>query len=259
MGKLPPDEYVRFEEHLVACPDCLDQLELTDVFRRALKRVVAEDAARSPLPGRAEPFAWLASLSAWQRTVLTGCAVLLLLLTPTTFFLVRTKGVRHEVAQLKNVSDDWQNKYAAERQSRAALEKQLQDLQERASGKSSLPTDSQSVAPLFALNVTRGEEVGRSEPANRINIPRTAPWIVLSLEYEGEPAFRAYQARLEGSDGRVLWSAEHIPAQNSDALAITLPSRLLPKGKYLLTLEGLGPAGRYAVVSRYSLLVTNNQ
>ena len=46
IGKLPPWEHDRFEEHFVDCPECLDRLEMTRVFRRALKVAVAEDAAR---------------------------------------------------------------------------------------------------------------------------------------------------------------------------------------------------------------------
>ena len=46
LRKLPAEERTRFEEHFIACAECLDRVEVTEGFRGALRAVAAEEAAR---------------------------------------------------------------------------------------------------------------------------------------------------------------------------------------------------------------------
>jgi hypothetical protein len=111
-------------------------------------------------------------------------------------------------------------------------------------------------APLFFLSVTRGADQGNSAPENRIAVPTTSPWIVLSLEFERDPDFESYRARLTNAQSQILWSAEKISRPPSDAIAISLPSSLLRKGDYALTLEGRTSSGHYVPAAHFSFRAT---
>jgi hypothetical protein len=255
-GKLSPDERIGFEEHFVGCQQCLDQIELTDDLRGALRQVAKEDAARPRVaPQR---ISW-AGLGFWQQPILLAYASLILVLGLTAVFIVGIRYHRSELAEARRTSDDWQRRYADERQARESLQKQIG----QASDKTGDQTGDQNPlvarlqpAPLFFLNVTRGAEQGDSSPAHRIAIPSTSPSIVLSLEFEKDPAFQSYRARLSDAQGREVWSAEKIPPPPSNAVAIILPSHLLSKGNYSVTLEGLTAAGRYLPAAHFSFQAT---
>src|SRR5579863_9779938 len=73
-GKLSPDERLGFEEHFVDCQQCLDQIELTEDLRGALRQVAKEDAAR---PRVAPQLRWVGS-GFWQQPRLLAYASLML-------------------------------------------------------------------------------------------------------------------------------------------------------------------------------------
>ncbi|MEO1085859.1 MAG: zf-HC2 domain-containing protein, partial [Acidobacteriota bacterium] len=57
-GRLPPEEEARFEEHLFACTECLEQVEAGEALRRGLQTAAAEDGVRAAAPvGPPEPVA----------------------------------------------------------------------------------------------------------------------------------------------------------------------------------------------------------
>jgi hypothetical protein len=256
-GKLSPDERIAFEEHFLDCRQCLEQIETTGDLRAALKQVATEDGGQpaatrqgvSPQPARTP---WTV-FGVWQRPGLLAYASLIVLLGLTTTFVTSTRHRDSEVAEARRVSEDWQRRYTDERQAREALQKQL--------GQSSVKTGDQDAlvaslqpAPLFFLNVTRGSDQDGS-PENHIAVPSTSPSIALSLEFERDPAFRSYRARLSDAHGRAIWSAENIPPP-SGAIAITLPSRLLSKGNYTVAVEGLTSTGRYLPAAHFSFQAT---
>jgi hypothetical protein len=238
-GKLSADERLSFEEHFVDCQQCLDEIELTDDFRDALKRVTKEDAARGAAPESGWS-AW-AALGFWQQPKLLAFAGLVVVFALAAVFFAGTRYRRSELAEARRASDEWQRRYADERKAR-------EESSSKAADRSPLVADMQA-APLFFLTVTRGSDEGAA-PANHIAVPQASPWIVLSLEFEKDPAFRSYRAQLSDAQGRVLWSAEQIPPP-SDALAISLPSRLLSPGRYAVTLDGQTAAGRFVSAAHF--------
>ncbi|HLW84571.1 MAG TPA: hypothetical protein VKR60_05100 [Candidatus Sulfotelmatobacter sp.] len=250
-GKLSPEERSGFEEHFVDCQQCLDQIKLTDDLRRALKGVAKEDAARSYNAREAAGAPW-AGIAVWQQPRIVAYASLVLAFALTGALVAGVRYHRSELADARRTSDDWQRRYADERRARETLQEQVEQ-----SGKtpSQSPDQTQLAAnlppaPLFFLNVTRGGEQG--EPANRIAVPPASPWIALSLEFEKDPAFRSYRARLNDAQGRTLWSAENIPSPPAGAIAITLPSHLLSKGDYSVVVEGLTATGRYLPAAHFA-------
>ena len=253
-GKLSPDERIGFEEHFVNCQQCLDQIELTDDLRSALKHAAKEDAAlqgvgRLGVAPQLSRSPWV-GYRIWQRPQLLAYATLVILLGLSTVFYTDARYRRSELDEVRRTSDDWQRRYADERQARETLEKQLAQRSDKGD-QNQLEANLQP-APLFFLNVTRGADLEGSESANRITVPSTSPWIALSLEFEKDPAFRSYRARLNDAQGRQLWTAETISSPPSNAIAITLPSRLLTKGNYSVALDGLTSTGRYLPAAHFS-------
>ncbi|MGB6476487.1 MAG: zf-HC2 domain-containing protein [Candidatus Sulfotelmatobacter sp.] len=266
-GKLAAEERARFEEHFVDCQQCLEQIEVTADLRGALQQMAKEDAARPSAAGfgvdqpsvapRLAPAPWVGA-GFWRQPRLLAYASLVVVLGLAAVFFADAGYRRSELAEARRTSDDWQRRYAEERQARETLQQQMQrsgdttDKTGSSGGERNPLVASVRPAPLFFLNVTRGADEAGSAPANRVAVPASSPWIALSLEFEKDSAFRSYRARLSDAQGQVVWSAENIPSPPSGAIAITLPAHLLSKGNYSVALDGLTAAGRYLPAAHFS-------
>ena len=260
-GRLSPEERAGFEEHFVDCRQCLKQIEVTGELRDGLRQVAKEDAARAgvaPLGDAPQvaPALWVGPGSRNPRGLLAYAMVVVVGLG--AIFFVDARYRRSEVAEARRTSEDWQRRYAEEQQAREELQNQLAQAADRTPDNARKPGGEQTPmvaslqpAPLFFLNVTRGADEG-STPVNRVAVSPAAPLIALSLEFEKDSAFRSYRARLSDASGRVVWSAENIPSPASDAIAITLPSRLLGRGNYSVALDGLRADGRYLPAAHFT-------
>ena len=259
-GKLLPEERAGFEEHFVGCRQCLEQIEVTAELREGLRRVAKEEAVRSAVAGpdvarlgvapQLAPAHWAGS---WKQPALLAYAMVVVVGLAAIFF-VDARYRRSEVAEARRTSDDWERRYAEERQARENLQSQqaqAADTAGKQGGEQGPLMASLQPAPLFFLNVTRGADEG-SAPANQVTVSPVAALIALSLEFEKDPAFRSYRARLSDGAGHVVWSADNIPSPASDAIAITLPSHLLGRGNYSVALEGLTASGRYLPAAHFT-------
>jgi hypothetical protein len=234
MGKLSSEECARFEEHFVDCPRCLEQLETTEDFSRALKTVAAEGAAR-PHFGR-EPVSsfWLAA-SPWRPALIAIAACLAIFAVPG-FVLMRQARLAHaDLSQANTVAEGWHRQYVAEQQTRAELEKQLHEAEQKgepnrsgAGPSAALP----AAAYIFALETTRG--IG-TEPVNQVVISPAVKSVTLSIAREDIEDAPSYHAILADSHGRTLWLGNLEPVSSS--VGITIPAGLLHPGDYLLTLD----------------------
>jgi hypothetical protein len=256
-GRLSPEERAGFEEHCVDCRQCLEQIELTGELRDGLRQVAKEDAARAgvaQLGGAPQvaPALWAGPGSRSQRGLLAYAMVVVVGLG--AIFFVDARYRSSEVAEARRTSEYWQRRYAEARQAQNQLAQAADRTPDNAGkqgGEQTPLVASLQPAPLFFLNVTRGADEG-STPANRVVVSSGSPVIALSLEFEKDPAFRRYRARLSEASGRVVWSAENIPSPPSDAIAITLPSRLLARGNYSVALDGMGADGRYLPAGHFT-------
>jgi hypothetical protein len=237
MGKLTSADRIEFEEHLIDCRQCLDELELTSDFRETLQRVVAENESRSGW----SLATWLLGFGAWRRTTLLTAAALAVAGFAILFFGQRRR-VEQELERTRTASAGWELRYRNEQRARELAESELRD------------SLAQAAAPLFTLNLTRGADLSTAEPTNTVTISPSAKSIVLSLEWQNDPEFQSYRTSLADANERVVWFADSIAPPSSGALAITLPASLFKPGRYLLRAEGT-KAGRSSVVGRYSFLV----
>ena len=268
LGRLLPDEQARFEEHFVDCQECLDRLETSASFRRAVKTASAEDALRAGAYVQAGILGWLMRRNRWQQTVLLLIAVFLLM-GPAVLFIVKDRRVQAELDQAKRDSLEWQRQYEAQQKKGNELEKELQqakqNLEQRQQqtlpdepGKGNELDRPQSRAPVFALNIVRSANPNSSEPASQISVPRSATSVVLELELEGDPDVRSYRATISTADHRIVWSAKDLKPQSKDTLRVSLRSNLIKPDDYQLTLEGLTKEGNYVAQGKYSFRVKHS-
>lgn len=242
--KLSAEEQARFEEHLLDCAQCLDELELAEGFRDGLRKVAGDGAPGVPQAFHG-PFAWLAQMRVPQQSALLVAAVVLLVGAPVLFLLIHSARLNRELEAERKDSSSWREQYSAEKQAREGLENQL--------ARAAAP---QFAAPLFSVPLTRGGDLDNPDAGTRVVVPRSgAPWIVLSLEMPPAPEFQSYRAQLSDASGKSIWSTADIPSPAAGALAISLRSSLLHDGKYVLTLDGVTRNGRSARAGTYLLRV----
>jgi Putative zinc-finger len=235
VGKLDPADRVQFEDHLVDCPQCLDELELTDDFRHSLRNV--ESLRENPIESRPANAGRLVAILAAAAVVVIGLV--------SFIFMRENRGIERQLDQARTDASTWERRYNDEHQARTNAESQLRES----------PVAS---ALLFTLNLTRSANVNTDAPSNAISIPREAKVIVLSLELQNDPDFQSYRATLIDAAGSSVWTADGINPSTSGALALILPASVIRPGKYILTIDGRH-GQQYSVAGSYSFLATQQK
>src|SRR5712691_8020025 len=235
IGRLSVDEQTGFEEHLVDCPECLDRVQIANRFRRGLRRAVAEDVEQRRVFTQIGLLAWLTHLSSGQRRTLYLATIALSVGLPLLIYFGEMRRIQRELGQVKTAYADLQRRYAQQQQAAGRLEEELQASEERnrqaelqrqgpgpvASGHS---TQSQSNIglPLFALNTVRDSEAEPSHPANEVSIPRFSRWIILSLEFEPDPAAQFYRATILNQQMQPVWNASNLKLTSKDTIVVSV-------------------------------------
>jgi len=208
-GRLAPAEEQAFEEHLLECSACLDEVRWAEDFRAALQREAVEDAVRTAmLPGlvvralRSRGGRWAA------------VAVLALLMLWPGWLLYRGASLERELEMAR-----------ADRQD---LEARVQRL-----------AGPHGDARLVPLGVTRG---GEDETTVEVPTGGEPGWLVLSVELPAVD-YPRYRVTLVSETGEPLWRGEDLQPGVYDSLLVTVRSDFLPPGEYRLRLEGIEPGG----------------
>jgi hypothetical protein len=231
MGNLPSDEREQFEEHLIDCPQCLDQIEATGRFRDAFRRVAAE---RLP-DRRPKMVGWFHR----RRVLLIPVFAALAAVIPVVLWLT----ARQDLAETRLALADWKTRYERDHQPGTAPQ---------------VPGEESPLvanAAVYRLVLNRGA----TEPAtatNRVEVsPDEKSRIVLLLEWQATAEFQAYRARITNGGGEVLWDGEGRRQSDPDYLALILPAGVLAEGTHTLTLEGRTIRGGYVPATRYQFSV----
>lgn len=222
MGKLSMDERLRFEEHFVECPICLEHLESLDGLRAGLRDLSPPGipSARPRRPG------FVRVLREHPAAALLAAACLAAAVLSPALFFGEVRRTRSELESARRISDEARRETAA---LAGALER------ERTAAAASLAPMSASV---FTLNLTRG--AGTGEPDNRISLGNSREWIILLIDRPEFPAFESYRARISTTDRRAIGNPLAASVASGDMLAVGLPPGFLSAGDYVLTLDGLG-------------------
>jgi hypothetical protein len=250
MGKLPPDEATRFEEHYLSCPECLDRLELAESMERGFKRAAGQDAARVAATRQLALVAWLARLGRSRQVAALLMTVVVVALLPglVGFWEIRQRG--RELADARSELEQERQKSVAGSRSAAETAKKLEgsrreldkERQARATAEEQLKAARQPQVnvPVLELAVERGA----AEPTHKVALPRSPGWIFLALDVLGVEAQHppSYRVILRDASGKEILRREGLRANERDLLYLILPSTLLAPGDYVVTVEGVGGA-----------------
>lgn len=257
-GLLSPEEEERFEEHVVACAECTEQLELARGFQRGLKTMAAEDAARA-LVG-VGLFAWLARRGRLAQWGIALAAVLVAGL-PALGFLAQNRTARQ-------VAAEWRQRWEGERQTAADLERRLAESETRR-GEERRELESRLAqarppegprglagpvanAAVLLLTAVRGEA---GEPAATLDLGRTGEILSLAVDVGAGSPFPSYRATLTGPGGKTLFRQGGLQPNALEVLMITFPSSFFSPGEYRLRVEGMRADGGASEVGTYSFRV----
>lgn len=241
LGRLPESEAARFEDHYLTCEECVRRLDLAERFQQGFRDVAAEDVA-APV-GLAAVFAalarrrWVAAAGGLVLSAVLVAAGLLSLrslrlgreLEEARARLAAVEGRQAEegrrAAAAVGEAGALRERLAEERQARGRLEEELSRQRRPQAG----------AAWVVALVPLRsGPAAG--EPVQRITLPPSAEWIVLSLDLD-LPGPGPYRVTLQRRQGPTVWTGEGLSPGPAGTLAVGLDSSLLSPGDYRLVVE----------------------
>ncbi len=266
LGRLPPAEAVRFEEHLLACPGCRERVTWAEELRGSLQSMAAEDRRRVARLGL---LAWLARRG---RTARMGFAAALLLAAALpAALLVEEVRLRHQLAEAHATSAPrpgparqaslpaaapattgagappaWaaeRNRLTAQLRQRDEMLRAEQRQQGELRGRLADLTRPQINTTILTLGLVRG-----AEQTNRLLLGARPVWIVLAIELPA-PGSGTYRATLIDQRGRTVWSGEGLRPTASDTLVVSLHSSLLAAGDYRLVIRGAGTPAQGSEIS----------
>nr|MCH9649462.1 zf-HC2 domain-containing protein [Deltaproteobacteria bacterium] len=237
-GRLTEEEAVRFEEHYLDCPRCIDNVEAAERLHRGLSEVTADherEAIPSPTagplhfsepPALSQPPPPPLAAPSWFPYAMAATVVLSLGLT--LFFAHQTRQLRQDLSSTQNQLARYE-------------EESVQGTTDPRGGELTgrLEAWKQPAAnlPLALLTPMRsGQEVFPVE------LPRNGLWTTLWLELGGEE-LPAYQATLKSASGETAWRGTELRLNSLGALLILLPVDLLSPGSWELVIEGQGQPG----------------
>ncbi len=261
MGKLPPEEAARFEEHSMSCAECLDRLETAETLRLGLRTVAAREVA-----AEAVKLGLLARLVRFRMAPLALTGLLVAAVLPAGLLwrradhleseLARTReelarpmppmpsmlppAADPEVGTLRSQLAEQRRQAEAARQERERLAAELEAARS--------PRINVPVVPLSPERSAPG-----SEPTTRISLS-TSEWVVLSLELAAAE-HPSYRAVLTGPAGRTVWQSAGLRADSMDTLTIALHASQLQPGDFIVRVEGLSDRDEPAPVASFSFRI----
>lgn len=213
-GRLSEDDEALFEEHLFACPGCLEQVEAGEDMRRGLREVaVAEATVEAAAAARRVTLTlalmtWLKSRRPHQLAGLVTLALLLALLPAG--MLSTWHRQQNELERLRT---------------------------QLATGALAGPTGDLLVVSLGVVRDAGGEVL-------EIRLDPTKTTVLLSLELQAVEA-TSYRVGLYDAAGAVLWSGYGLEPNLYETLLVALPSSFLEAGdRYRILVEGGAAEGR---------------
>lgn len=251
MSQLSGQEEALFEEHLLGCSECLEQLGQAEDFQHSLRAAVSEEVTRTAV--RAGVAGWLSRRAvgriALGLLVAVAFAALLWRTRQLSGDLERLRLARSAAPQTGAVASAPETQPRPDRS--ADLEKQLDEqrsLVAELTTRVRRLTAPQINTALITLAAARssGDE---GAPVNQLTRPESPGWLVLAMEL-ALVEHETYGVELRDGSGRKLWEQDGLRPDALDTLTVSLHSSFLDAGDYVLELSATG-GGRRVVVGRY--------
>jgi hypothetical protein len=264
-GRLPPAEAARFEEHSLACPECLDRLEAADALRRSLRAVAAEEVAAGVVRATLLARITRSRAAPWALGFLLVAALL-----PSIYWARENERLEAELGNARAANAASANR-PAERVAPAAAPAEIAALRAQiAAGERQAEADRREREKLAAdlaraqsprinlavvpLSPERSAPIRGTSPSTRLALAPGMEWVVLALELD--PSNRStYRATLDGPGGATLWRGSGLVPDAEGTLHVALPAALLPTGDLALRIEGLAPQAKPVLVASFSFRV----
>jgi anti-sigma factor RsiW len=266
-GEISPFERAQLADHLSTCSDCAQEyrlaLSLGSWAQQAAGLSVDADAPTdvvSERPGMAgirrqgaqalwgrSPF--LSALAASLLIVSVGLSGWVVSFRRSSQ-LVATRLGEQLAARDRALEDTHRQLAEAARRSEqdatqvAALRRDLEAL--------SQPQLNEPVIDLDPRDSTRGLS---THAPRTLRIPATATVFTLVLNSTGQPSSPDYGLDILDQHGGVVWTGRGLHESPFATFTVAVPQRLLPAGRYRLTLYGLR-GGRRDVIEDYGVVIT---
>jgi len=94
---------------------------------------------------------------------------------------------------------------------------------------------------------------GEREKSDRIEVPRTASFLTLILNFSGE-SYPQYEVEIFDNRGKRVWNGQRARKSDVRSLNLTLARSLIPNGQYLIKLYGL-KSGSKELLASYAVTI----
>jgi hypothetical protein len=260
--RLTADERLAFQEHYFACDECFAEVQTTTRFIAGMRQ-----AARSGILDNGAAKAG-ARWAIWFRPALAVPAIASLVLAVALGWLLvsqipRLRGdltrerqareqlERENQQRLAQANDALTNERQQREVERARLQSQIDLLAvNRVPPVPEAGNRSQANTPLVILDAVRGAARGEHQLALRGGSAGATIWI----EVEPGHRFESYRLQIYSGAGQLVETINGAKPNAYNAVAVTVPARLLRPGKYVVKLSGLKGA-EHALVGEYDLNV----
>ena len=260
--QLPPDDHLAFQEHYFACDECFTQVQTTARFiagvRDAARSGVLDDTTKAAAVGWASWFRPAFAATAFASIALAlALGWLLLRQIPQLRGdlaheqQAREQTERENQQRLVQANDALTNERQQREAERAKLQSQIELLAQNRPP--AIPENigrSQANAPLVILDTVRGSRGGEHQLVLGSGSTHATIWI----EVEPGNRFDSYRLQIFSANGQLIETIAGAKPNAYGALAVTVPTRALPPGKYFVTLSGV-KGHAYAPVGEYDLNV----
>lgn len=232
-GGLTAEEQAEFEGHLFDCRQCQEEVSTAQDFCQGLRDVVVEEERRSAARHSGHRI--------WSRPGwLAIAAGVVVAAVPSTGLWWYARGLSRELSQTKSFMS---SALAQERRSGAAVQQQLTRLLAPQTG-----------LLVFRLSGVRSSPEQQAVPSFTVPLSADVGQVVFSIDLEPDPQVPRYRVRLQ-QGARIAWESEALQPGVLNTLGISLPSRLLSPGDYMLSLEGFTPYHRLLRIHQFQFRV----
>lgn len=250
LGRLDRGEAERFEDHLVGCPRCQDEVEAARGLRLGLRAVATQAAVSAAVASglRAHLRRRSAGLPLWAASLalflVAGVAVAFLAVERqrlTTDLADATGRGTAEIHRLREELD-------AERARRGEAERVA------AAGEGELARPLAGL-PVYLLAAIRGTtDDGGSEAATVIDLGAASDGLVLAVDAAADPRYVTHRVVVADAEGEVVFRRDGLQPDALEAILVTFPAAFFAPGEYQLELYGVGPDGATERLARHRLL-----
>ncbi len=286
MGEMTEQERVRVAHHLVTCVDCTDEyrsLRALKSWADEAEQILAAPAASTVAGSSLRVADKAVAPTVWRRYsalspqagALALAASLLIVLGLAGWLLLNRQERSREIARLNNQLAERDRELASATQSLDEARSQLEEAvrhQEKAESAAqtmelegkiaelrrtvdelSKPQVGVPIVDLDPSPATRGDPRGA---ATRIELPRTANFITLILNFGRVQTHSDYEVEILDHSGKRVWRGRGMTTSEANSLNLTLPRRLVPGGLYLVRIHAV-QMGRWEQVAEYPVVIAH--